>query len=139
MISAKIVLQIIYTHDWLDIAKIVVPNAVDYCRRHGYSWNIQCVSYPYNAFDKIKNIQTLFNSNEADYVVSMDCDTLITNHNHKIEDYILPTEDFFICKDYNGINAGCWTICISELFLNSSIYALMASCSQYIPSSMDFS
>jgi len=106
----RVCFQLIYTADWVDLAKITVPNIVNYCRKHGYDWNIQSIQNRYSGYLKILNIQSLFAANDADVIVSLDCDTLITNYNIKIEDYIDDIHSFFICKDYNGINAGVFVI-----------------------------
>jgi len=106
----KICFQLIYTADWVDLAKITVPNIVNYCRKHGYDWNIQSIQGRYSGYLKILNIQSLFAANDADVIVSLDCDTLITNYNIKIEDYLDDTHSFFICEDYNGLNAGVFVI-----------------------------
>jgi len=102
----------LYTKGWVDIAKITTPNIVNYCRKHDYSWNIQCIGEPYDAFEKIRQIQGIFERNEADVVMSMDCDALITNYTIRIEDFIEGDERnfFFVCRDYNGINTGTFLI-----------------------------
>lgn len=105
-----ICIQCLYTQSWLDIAKIVVPNIIGYCQKHGYSWNIQCISEPYDAFEKIRQIQGIFQRNEADVVMSMDCDAIITNYTVKIEDFIKDKGWLFLCKDYNGINCGVFIV-----------------------------
>jgi len=96
----------LYTKGWLDIAKITMPNVVNYCRKHNYLWNIQCIDEPYDAFEKIKQIQGIFERDEADVVMSMDCDCLVTNYTKKIESLLNDKYHFYISKDYNGINAG---------------------------------
>lgn len=96
----------LYTSDWSEIAKISVPNAVNYARKHGYSWNIQAVPQPFSGYDKISHIQNIFDHDEADVVMSIDCDALITNYNIKVKKFLDEQHSLFICKDYNGINAG---------------------------------
>jgi hypothetical protein len=100
----------LYTSDWSELAKLSVPNLVNYCRKQGYTWNVQCVSSPFSGYQKILYIQQLFNNNEADLVVSIDCDVLITNYNKRVEDYLSGEHSFFICNDFNGINAGVFAI-----------------------------
>ncbi len=123
----KIVIQCLYTQGWLDIARVVTPNIVSYCQKHGYSWNIKCISEPYDAFEKIREIQKLFSAGEADVVVSLDCDTVISNHLIKVEDIIDGDEMFFISRDYNNINAGVFIIknCVwARLFLEALLYRI---------------
>ena len=106
----KVCMQMLYTQGWLELAKITIPNIVNYCRKHGYSWNIQCISEPYDAFEKITSITKMFESGEADVVVSLDCDSLITNHSIKIESFLDDVNKAYFCNDYNGLNAGIFII-----------------------------
>lgn len=106
----KIVIQCLYTEDWKDIANIVVPNLISYCKKHGYSWNIQCVGINYNHFEKIKQIKKLFQSNGADYVMSIDCDAMITNTGIKTESIIDEQHSFWITEDVNSINGGVFIV-----------------------------
>jgi len=100
----------LYTQSWLELAKITTVNIARYCVKHGYSWNIQCIDEPYDAFEKIRQIQGIFERNEADVVMSMDCDSLITNYTIRIEDFINDYNSFFVCEDYHGINTGIFII-----------------------------
>lgn len=110
----RICIQMLYTKGWLELAKITCGNIVNYCRKHGYMWNIQCVDEPYDAFEKIRQIQKIFENDEADIVWSIDCDALITNYKCKVEDYLDEENDFYVCKDYNGINCGSFIVRKSE-------------------------
>jgi len=89
----RITLQMLYTKSWRDIAKITVENIVNYCVKHGYNWNIQWLDEPYDAFEKIRHIQRLFEANEADVVMSLDCDLMITNYTVKVEDFLDEYDD----------------------------------------------
>lgn len=102
----RICLQILYTNSWVELAKVVVPNVVNYARRHGYTWNIQTVQEPYNGYDKLRSIKKIFELNEADVVVSLDCDLFITNYNIKIEDFLKEDKSFYITYGANTYNAG---------------------------------
>lgn len=108
----KICVQCLYSNSWLEIAKIVVPNLVGYCRRYDYTWNIQSFhNWPSDfGFQKLVQIQNIFKSNEADVVFAVDADLMITNYKKRIEDFLTDEHDFFICKDFNGINAGVFAI-----------------------------
>lgn len=126
----KIAVQCLYTQSWVDIAKIVVPNIVGYCRKHGYRWNISLIPEPYNAFEKIKSVQTLLE--DADAVLSLDCDTLILNYNVRLEDIL--TANFVVAEDAHGINTGVfgviksdWTKSFLEYILS---YEKIATCEQ---------
>lgn len=106
----RICIQCLYTKSWLDIAKITVPNITAYCQKKCYSWNIQCIDEPYDAFEKIRQIQGLFERDEADVVMSIDCDALITNYTKRIEDFLKIDSWFYVCSDYNGINCGVFIV-----------------------------
>lgn len=110
----RICIQMLYTQGWLELAKVTTPNIVNYCRKHGYTWNIQCIKEPYDAFEKIRQIQSIFENNEADAVWSLDCDAIITNYTKKVEDYLNEEDYFYVCKDYNGINCGSFIVVKSE-------------------------
>lgn len=100
----------LYTDSWLELAKVSLPNIVRYCIKHDYRWNIQRIKEPYDAFDKIRNIQKIFSDNSAHVVMSMDCDSIITNYNIKVESFLDDENDFYITKDCNAINAGVFIV-----------------------------
>ncbi len=120
----RICLQMLYTKSWMDIAKIVCPNVVNFCIKHGYSWNMQWLQEPYDAFEKIRHIQRLFAANEADAVMSLDADILITNYTKKVEDFLDDKHDIYFAEDLNGINCGTFIVkdsCFSKMFLERSL------------------
>jgi hypothetical protein len=103
------------TKSWQPIADIVVPNAKEYANKHGYSF-IEIVYEEYfSGFEKIRKIMEFFRersgiSKRYKYAMCMDADTLITNHNKRFDNFINASNDFYICKDVNGINAGVFII-----------------------------
>lgn len=119
----KIAICVVYTptQDWLSLAQVVLPNLHEYCLRHGYNLFIRIDPIPYNGFSKFTLINYLFNTQGFDYVFSLDLDTLITNHNIKIEDFVDSNKSFYICRDLNGINCGAFILKAgkwSKAFLN---------------------
>lgn len=100
----------LYTDGWLDLAKVVVPNVVNYCRKHNYRWAISRISEPYDGFTKLTGIKNIFDNNDADIVWSLDCDTLITNYTIKVDSLLDDKYDAYFCNDYNGLNAGSFII-----------------------------
>lgn len=106
----RVCIQVLYTSDWTDISKITVPNVVNYCRKHGYMWNVQAVSKPYSGYDKISYAKEIFEKDYADVVWCLDCDALITNYNYRLEHFIDNEHSVFICRDYNGVNAGSFIV-----------------------------
>jgi hypothetical protein len=109
----RICVLVLYTEGWSDIARVVIPNLSEYCLRHGYV--LEDVSfrgeYPLDfGYNKLVWIKKMFEANEYDIIWSLDLDTLITNHNNKVEDFIEGDKDFYITKDVNGINGGSFII-----------------------------
>lgn len=105
----KIAILILYTTGWQELADIVVPNAELYCKKHGYFLETAIFNDPMPSnfgFNKIMYISDMFELNEADVIWSLDMDTLITNHNFRVEDFITEQNNFWITKDVNGVNAG---------------------------------
>lgn len=112
----RICLQCLYSESWIGLAKIVVPNIVGYARRYGYTWNIQCFKDCPSDFgyEKLRQIKSIFYNGEADVVVSLDCDLLITNYNYGIEKFLTPGKDFYITYGANTYNAGVFILRKSE-------------------------
>lgn len=109
----RIAILILYTQGWQDIADIVIPNAQSYADKHGYDLLVQKYPEPYFStfgYQKIEQIQAIFEHDQADVVWSLDCDALITNHKWKVEDFLDNEHDAYFCKDVNGINAGSFII-----------------------------
>jgi len=120
-----IVIQMLYTQSWLDLAKVTTPNLVSYCRKHGYSWNIQCISEPYDGFEKIRQILKCFEAKECEVVWSMDCDSGITDYGKRFEDFTDASHDVFFTTDINGLNCGifgikksAWSITFLKMLLS---------------------
>lgn len=108
------------------MAEIIVPNAAEYCEKHGYE--LEILEYPEwgsnTGYEKLELIKEMFLDGDADVIFSMDCDTLITNHKHKVEDYLQEGKDFYITKDVNSFNAGSFIIRKSEWSLYFIDYLL---------------
>ncbi len=118
----KIIVAILYTESWKDIAAITCSNAKKYCDKHGYEF--ESLEYPEPCksdfgYGKLELIKEIFRANEADIVWSMDCDTLICRHDIRIEDLLDNEHDAYFTKDYNGLNCGSFifknTECSKEL------------------------
>jgi len=112
----KICLLILYTEGWMPIAKVVLPVATQYCKKHGYDFKFICFpgEYPSNfGFNKIRYIQEVFKG-DCDICWSLDLDTMITNHNIRVEDFLQDGKDFYITKDVNAHNAGSFIVKKSE-------------------------
>lgn len=110
----KIAVASIATHDMDELTKITWPNKLEYCRKHGYHGILQSQTWDYLGFDKIIFINNLLNSNEYDWILWLDNDTLFTNFNKKIEDVIDNNFHFIMATDSNGPNAGVFLVKNSE-------------------------
>jgi len=112
----RLCIQCLYSTSWLEIAKVTVPNITAYARTHGFGWNIQSFpNWPSDyGFQKIIHILEQFDTNEYDFVMSVDCDCLFTNFKKNVRQYLDKDHDLFICEDYNGLNAGVFCIRNSE-------------------------
>lgn len=106
----KVAILIQRTLDWQEIADITVKNNEEYARKHGYSFIHEIFDSPYDGFNKIETVQKLFLFTDVTLVWSLDCDALITRHSIKIENFVDNEHDFYITKDYNGLNAGSFII-----------------------------
>jgi len=96
----------------MPMAKVVLPNATEYCNRHGYEFNFVWYPEPCNpdfGYNKLIKIKELF-SKGIDVVFSLDLDVLITNHNINVTDFLDDDYDFFVTKDVNGVNCGSFII-----------------------------
>ena len=107
----KICVCSISTPDMDELTKITWPNKQDYCQKHGYFGILQTQTKNYLGFDKIIFIESLLSTNQYDWILWLDNDTLFTNFNKKIEEVIDENHDFIICADYGGdVNAGVFLI-----------------------------
>lgn len=103
---------ILYTEDWKPLADVVVPTFHNYANKHGYELQIRSYKEPFSGFEKLIWCKNLLE--DYDVIWSVDCDTMITHENTKIDDFLEPDKHFYICKDYNGVNAGSFIISASE-------------------------
>jgi len=101
----------ISTPDMDELTKITWSNKIEYCRKHNYKGILQNQTWNYLGFDKIIFIDNLLSSNEYDWILWVDNDTLFTNFNQKIENLIDENYHFIICADYGGdVNAGVFLV-----------------------------
>jgi len=90
---------------WKNLGDVVIPNMQAYCDKQGYGWLIDKIP-PAFEFYKINAIIAALQNFGYDLVLCLDLDTLITNHNVKVEDFVDSGHDFYITQDINEINAG---------------------------------
>ena len=100
----------LYTESWADMAAVSVPNMIAYAKKHGYNYSPNVIPEPYEAFDKINTCYDSFSLYDIDVILNKDLDTVITNFDIRVEDFLEDGKDFYICEDCNGINAGVFLI-----------------------------
>jgi hypothetical protein len=102
----------VYDHTYKNIAELTVPNKIEYCNRHGYSFLEVCdekLPEGYHpAFSKFSLALRCLPF--CDWVFYNDVDTIIMNQNIKLESFIDNNYDFIISYDINGINSSNWLI-----------------------------
>lgn len=112
----KIAIQILFTESWHPLSQIVLPNADEYCRAHSYQPHFVVYEEPYPSdfgFTKLTEARDLF-ENGVDVVVSMDLDTMITNHLIPIESFLERDKGAYFTFDVNGLNCGVFILVNSD-------------------------
>lgn len=92
------------SESWGELGNLVIPNMQAYCKKHGYHFDIWVIP-PKFEFEKIKMILNLLEDG-IDTIFCLDLDTLITNHNIKVESFLDDDHDFYLTKDINTWNTG---------------------------------
>lgn len=122
----QIAVLTVYTKEYSDLAECTTPIMEEYCKRNGYKfYAIDITGTPvYYGYKKLEWVKFLFTSGQAEIVLAIDLDTLFTNFDLRVEDFVNARHDFFITKYINGINAGSFIVKKSdwsEAFLSSII------------------
>jgi len=109
-----------YTPNFKPLIDLTKPIHKEYCKRHGYSFNLKEVpEYPvYNGLEKLNQILEVCKENDAALV--MDADVLITNHTIKIENQFSYGKTLSFSK---GLNMGVFVI--KNCWFSISIIKLM--------------
>lgn len=102
-----------FTPSWKPLADITVPVLEKYCHKHHYKLSaFECTPYQqYNGKEKIKHI--LSELKLGDVALVMDADSIITNTNISLHNFINDHHDFYITKHVGNINAGVFIIRLS--------------------------
>ncbi len=101
-----------HTPDYQPLADYTwTQNKLEYAKRHGYDHYVKTDDFvlPKHQIggEKLRLFKEYFESNpETKWIWWLECDTLITNFNVKIEDFIDDDYHFVIGTDGNGLNAG---------------------------------
>lgn len=112
----KVAVLTVYTDNLIELADTVIPNLKKYCDKQGYTlynYNITGTDM-YFGFKKMEMLINILEYQDVNVVLCLDLDTLITNHNIRIESFLDGEHDFYITKDVNGINAGSFIVKNSE-------------------------
>ncbi len=97
---------------WREVGSLCSSKLEPYCRSHGYNL-VKVVrtldpSRPF-AWSKIRALQQALPG--SDWVVWMDADTLICNHEKRLEDFLENTKaNLLIARDWNGENTGVFML-----------------------------
>lgn len=89
-------------------------NAKLYCDEHGYAYHV-ITDATTRGIDpdwvRMLDIKAALDQNpNIDWVVWIDCDTLITNFNIKLEDILDPNYHFMVSTYWNGMNIGVFAV-----------------------------
>ncbi len=112
----KIAIAQFYTQN-IDYAKYVTEVNRMYCERHGYEYIVEndtakittALEGRSPTWYKPKLISDILNTTDIDYVLFLDIDAVIVDHDDKIENYISAEHDLVFTEDYGAhsiMNAG---------------------------------
>lgn len=101
----RIVCMTMYSPSNQLLADITVPNLKEYTDRHGYELYELKIDDGKFHYEKHLAVKDLF-KHGVDIIFYKDVDSLITNLQKPITDFIDTEHDFFITKDCNEINGG---------------------------------
>ncbi len=88
------------------LADICVPNLERYAKRHGYELRTIHIENDKYHYKKHEAFKEWMDKDECDVIFYCDVDTLIMNHEYRVEDFINGDDFFYITADPNGLNGG---------------------------------
>jgi len=98
-----------YSLNYVQLAAITIPPLEEWCNKHGYHLNVNVIEDGNkHHFVKTKDARRLLE--DYDLVMAIENDILLTNLNYRIHDFIDYQHDFFIAKDVNNYNGGCFIV-----------------------------
>jgi hypothetical protein len=113
LVSNRICVVGIHSDEIEELANITNDNKEMYTDKHGYDlclYKIQDSDRMSNGkvsgFTKIGVLKNLIESNQYDWLFHVDADSLIMNHQIKVESLIDEYYDWIVSEDWNGINVG---------------------------------
>lgn len=106
------------------MADVTIPVLRSYCQKHDYDLIVHRGGFGNRdrqfGFQKTELVATLLPRTDVMFIV--DVDTLITNPDTKLEEFLVNDRGLFIAKDVNGLNAGSYLVrntSLSQVFLRS--------------------
>lgn len=102
-----IVVVTMFSESHQSLANICLPNLQAYCDRHGYQLvcvhpeNDKCWFKKHEAFDRIFE-----GLGEDGIIFYCDIDTLIMNHEIKVESFVNEVHSFYLTRDFTELNGG---------------------------------
>jgi hypothetical protein len=111
-----------YSPSYKALADISLPNLSEYCQRHGYTMWVENIENDNWEYKKHEMFKELFEKG-FDIIWYRDIDSVITNMNIPITDFVDKRGDFFLTYDFNELNGGSVIIKNSNYgrMLNNSI------------------
>ncbi len=98
------------------MSSVVLPVWDTYCHKHKH--NLYTTIYDEwqsdSGYNKLIKAKQIFNAGFCSSVWCIDLDAKPTNLNINVKDYLDDEHDFYITKDYNGLNGGSFIIKKSE-------------------------
>lgn len=94
-----------YSPSYKALADISLPNLSEYCHRHGYYMWVENIENDRWEYVKHEMFERLFKEG-FDLIWYRDIDSIITNMNFQITDFINDSSDFFLTKDFTELNGG---------------------------------
>jgi hypothetical protein len=104
---SEIAILTAYTDSFLPLQEITSINLKKYSLKHNYNLFIEIIKERDRpaSWYKVTKILELFKKNYK-YIMWIDCDATIINDEIKIEPILEKDKEFYICRDFNGINCG---------------------------------
>lgn len=103
----------LHTPNYEPMSKYTWPNKVEYAEKHGYNYYAKTTGFDleHASGEKIPFIkQYLVDNPDVEWCWWLDTDTMITNYNYKIEQFLDDNYHFIITSDFHSINAGSFFV-----------------------------
>lgn len=97
-----------YGNNFRDIAAVSVPIMREYCEKQKYGFRELILKGTGNEYyyKKHEFIRELLDGDEADLIFYLDCDSVITNYNIRLESFMTYGAQFWITEHIGELNGG---------------------------------